>query len=110
MKENNVTNTLESFFKLTTLPEITGTWFNNKEVHLDGFKFIGCRFDNCRLTISSTNFELEKCFLDQETLVLFTSEIAKPIRIYNRKNELAYTHAPFFAPTKNEDGTISITI
>ncbi|MEW8352662.1 MAG: hypothetical protein AB2665_02585 [Candidatus Thiodiazotropha sp.] len=89
-------------------PEINGTWFNGKEVKLDGYKFIGCRFDNCKITVSSTNFEIEDCFIDEKTQIIYSGEIVKTIRLFNSRYEWIYEHAPFFAPTKNADGTITI--
>ncbi|WP_041363950.1 hypothetical protein [Methylomonas methanica] len=89
-------------------PEINGIWFNGKEVKLDGYRFVSCRFDNCKITVSSANFEIENCYIDDYSLIIYSGEIVKPIRLYNSRYEWVYEHAPFFAPTKNADGTITI--
>lgn len=101
-------NTLSLIASLMTKPEIKDAWFNNKEVKLDGFRFVGCRFDNCKLTVSSVNFEIENCHIDATTQILYSGEIIKPIRLFNSRYDWVYQHAPFFAPTKNADGTITI--
>ncbi len=89
-------------------PEIKGTWFNNREVKLDGFRFVSCRFDNCKLTVTSTNFELERCYIDANTVILYGNEIVKPIRLFNSRYEWVYNTMPYFAPVRYQDGTITI--
>jgi len=89
-------------------PEVNSAWFNGKEVKLDGFRFVGCRFDNCKLTISSTNFEIENCFIDKSSQIVYSGDIVKPIRLFNSRYDWTYENMPFFAPTKNPDGTITI--
>ena len=103
-KNPNSSGLLASLF----YPEINSAWFNGKEVNLDGFRFVGCRFDNCKLIISSTNFELENCFIDQSSQIVYGGDIVKPIRLFNSRYDWVYQHMPFFAPTKNIDGTITI--
>jgi hypothetical protein len=89
-------------------PEVQGVWYNTKEVKLDGFRFISCRFDKCVLTVTSTNFELVNCYIGEDTTVQFGSDIAKPIRLFNLRSQWVYTTMPFFAPTLNPDGTITV--
>lgn len=90
-------------------PEITGAWFNNKEIKLDGYNFISCRFDNCKLTITSTNFELNHCYLDEKTLILYGADVLRPIRLFTSRWDWMYKQMPYFAPTLNDDGTITIS-
>lgn len=101
-------NALATLLDLYSKPEVKNVWFNAKEIKLDGYTFRNCRFDNCKLQITSTNFELDSCFIDPTTTIIFGTEIAKPIRIYNVHNDWVYEKLPFFAPQKNSDGTISI--
>lgn len=89
-------------------PEVNGTWFNGKSIKLDGFRFVGCRFDNCILTLSSTNFEIENCFIDNSSQISYAGDIVKPIKLFNSRYDWVYQHMPFFAPTKNPDGTITV--
>lgn len=88
--------------------ELKGIWFNGKEVKLDGFRFVNCRFDNCKLTVSSTNFEIESCHIDDTSQIIYSGDIVKPIRLFNSRYDWIYSNAPFFAPIKNVDGTITI--
>ena len=101
-------NTLGLIAALMHKPELRDVWYNNKEVKLDGFRFVSCRFDNCRLVVTSSNFELEHCFLDSGTVVTYGSEIIKPIRLFTSRYEWFYENMPYFAPTRHEDGTITI--
>ena len=90
--------------------EVKQIWFNKKEVTLDGHKFVGCRFDNCTLKISSVYFEMIHCYLDQETMVVWEGQLVKPLRLFNSRFEWAYSESPYFSPTRHDDGTISITM
>ena len=101
-------NSLGLLSSLLVRPEIKDVWFNAKEVKLDGFLFVGCRFDNCTLILSSTNFEIENCYIDASTKISYAGEIIKPIQLFNSRYDWVYQNAPYFAPTKNADGTITI--
>ena len=94
---------------LTRRPEIKDTWFNGKTVTLDGFNFVGCRFDNCELRVGSEHFEMHNCFVDDKTSVYWSGPILKVIRLFNRNNTWYQSNHPTFAPVKNSDGTITIT-
>ena len=93
---------------LLETPAVEDTWYNGKEIKLDGFKFKNCRFDNCRLIISSSNFSLDHCYIDDKSLIMFSGDIMKIIRIYNRDNQFLKDKVPSYVPTQNDDGTISI--
>ncbi|MBM1143633.1 hypothetical protein GN155_007580 [Alcanivorax sp. ZXX171] len=99
---------MELLSTMMNRPEVKGAWFNGKKIKLDGYRFIGCRFDNCTLTLSSTNFEIEDCFIDNSSLIEYAGEIVKPIKLFNSRYDWVYQNMPFFAPTKNSDGTITI--
>nr|ELR5185536.1 hypothetical protein [Providencia rettgeri] len=88
---------------------VEGMWYNKTDLRLDGYRFIRCRFDACNLTVETARFELVDCFIDASNLTYFSNDIAKVIRLFNYRNEAMYFHAPYFAPLKNPDGTISIT-
>lgn len=104
-KENAYLGALSA---LLLKPEVKNLWYNGSEVKLDGYKFVSCRFDHCTLVITSPNFELHSCFISDDTVVRFGSEIAKPIRLFNLRHNLVYDSMPFFAPIKNADGTITV--
>lgn len=94
---------------LSNRPEVDGVWFLDKVVTLDGYNFKACRFDRCRLNLSSANFELINCHIDDSTEIYYSGVILKPIRLFNSRYQWVYEHMPFFAPERNPDGTISIT-
>ncbi len=87
---------------------LKGVWFNNRDVILDGYRFEDCRFDNCRLSAWSTDFQLIRCLIDASTVVNYGSDASRLIKLFHSRNEWFYTNDPVFAPTRHEDGTISI--
>lgn len=89
-------------------PEVTGVWYNSKDVKLDGYKFKGCRFDRCKLHVTTTNFVLDSCHIDDQTVIYYGGEIVKVIQLFNARNQWMHDHQPVFAPKKNPDNTISI--
>ena len=97
------------FDTLLVMPEVKELWYNGKEVKLDGLKFIGCRFDNCKLHVVSANFELHNCFIDDGTVIHYRGEIVKLIKLFNSRYPWVYESLPNFAPSRNDDGTITIS-
>ena len=97
---------LSSFF---ARPEVNNLYYNGKTVVLDGYKFVGCRFDNCNLQVSSTNFDLIKCVIDSSTVVTYGSAVTRIIRLFNSRYPWAYQNLPAFVPILNSDGSITIT-
>ena len=94
---------------LTARPEARGLWYNEKDVFLDGYNFVSCRFDKCKLYVSSEHFEMRNCFVDDETVIYYDGDIVKVLRLFNSRYPWVYQELPYFAPVKNDDGTISIT-
>lgn len=91
-----------------TMPEVNSIWYNGQQIYLDGFKFVRCRFDNCLLVVTSLNFEIESCFIDESTRIQFLGETIKPIKLFNSRYEWVYEKMPYFAPLRNSDGTITV--
>ena len=89
---------------------VENIWFNNQTVTLDGYYFHQCRFDACKLNISSTNFEIHRCFIDEDTEIYFDGEMIKILKLFHHDSEWMYKHFPKFTPSRHDDGTISITI
>lgn len=89
-------------------PEVRGAWYNKREVKLDGYKFVSCRFDGCHLVVTSTHFELEDCYIDDKTTIVYGGGLIKAIQLYNLRNAWATVTLPAFAPKRNPDGTISV--
>ena len=87
---------------------VEGLWFNQKTVHLTGYKFVRCRFDDCTLVIANGNFSLEKCYLEPDTTIQFAHEAVKLIQLFNKDNQWVSERYPSFSPEEHPDGTISI--
>lgn len=89
-------------------PEVKGLYYNGAQLVLDGYNFVGCRFDNCQLAVNSLNFNLIRCVIDDSTVISYGSSVLKVIELFNSRYDWAYEHFPGFVPTKNPDGTITI--
>jgi hypothetical protein len=89
-------------------PTVQGLYYNGKMVALDGYQFVGCRFDNCTLMVASPNFELINCVIDPSTVIQYGMETVKIVRLFNSRSEWMYASAPGLAPRRNADGTITI--
>lgn len=87
---------------------VSKQWFNGEDVHLDGWAFNNCRFDNCRLHVSSTFFSIEKCFMGEGTTIHYGKEVVKIIQLFHMRNDFMKSQFPHFAPTFHEDGTVSV--
>jgi hypothetical protein len=91
--------------------KVEGLWFETKKLVLDGYSFNGCRFDNCTLVVSSTNFDLTNCLIDERCVIEYGNEITKIIQLFNSQWEQAYHRwASPFVPKKNPNGSITITL
>ena len=88
--------------------QVNDVWFNDRAVSLDGYNFQSCRFDNCKLHIASANFEMHKCFVDDNTVIFYHGEMVKILRLFNCRYHWIYQKLPYFAPVRHENGTISI--
>ena len=89
-------------------PVAKGLYYNGKTITLDGFQFIECRFDNCKLIVNGTNFEIVKCVIDVSTSIQFGRDPTKVIRLYNTENEPLLGPDPEFHAIKNPDGSVTV--
>ncbi|WP_460061008.1 hypothetical protein [Pseudomonas sp. S2_A05] len=87
-------------------PSVDGLWYNNKVIKLDGWNFQSCRFDNCRLIIETPHFTVKNCFIDGSNSVEIQGVLMNAVKFLNMNAPMA-VH-PFYQPTKNPDGTVSI--
>lgn len=95
---------------LWTRPEVRGLYYNGQVIKLDGYKFVGCRFDNCVLQVSSDNFELVQCVIDATTRVEYSANVSKLIKLFvGRYHWASQVFPTFFLPTKNPDGSETIS-
>jgi hypothetical protein len=105
--QDNAVTLIAALAGLTT-PEVRNVWYNGKVVSIDGYKFVDCRFDKCDLHVSSLEFEFERCFISDDTRLIYGSKVARPIALFFSKIELFDKAYPDFAPTRHDDGTISL--
>ena len=85
---------------------VTDQLFQNRDMYIDGYRFINCSFHNCRLVILRGTFELHHCLMASGTRT-FGEEAMKSIQLYAQGHpNLQYNAA--FAPKQNADGTVSI--
>lgn len=98
-----------SLASLLSRPEVNGLYYLRKKIVLDGYTFIGCRFDACTLEVLSTNFDLINCIIDPSTSITYGSSVVKIIKLFNSRYPWAPEYFPGFVPTQNADGTITIT-
>ncbi len=101
------TNSLAAL--MSSRPEVNGMYYLRKKITLDGYSFIGCRFDGCTLEISTTNFDLINCIVDPSTSITYAPAVLKIIKLFTSRLTWAPQHFPGFVPTYNADGTITIT-
>jgi hypothetical protein len=90
-------------------PEVRGLYYNGQRISLSGYKFVSCRFDNCILDIPSGDFDLLNCVIDASTVVSYGGDTMKIIKLFTSKLEWAYSTWPDLVPTRNTDGSITIT-
>ena len=99
-------NQLEEFAKRVKVEDL---WFNKKTVPLDGYHFSHCRFDNCQLSLNTSNFEMTRCFIDTSSMVVFGGEIVSVLKLFHRHNPQADQFMPGLVPIRHDDGTITIS-
>jgi hypothetical protein len=104
--EEPARNVFESLLKKYT-PRIESQWYNNQTFSLDGYTFVGCRFDNCTLYIATGMFSLDHCFFAQCTL-WYLDDAYRVIRSYHITEVEGGKKYPSLAPVWHEDGTLSI--
>lgn len=87
-------------------PVNDGLWFHHKVVKLDGWHFVGCRFDNCKLVIDTPYFVLRNCFIDGSNLIEMQGALVNAVQFLNLTPGQALKQ--MFQPTRNPDGTYSV--
>ena len=85
---------------------ITDQLFQNRDIFIDGYRFINCSFRDCRLVILRGTFEMHHCLIVAGSRT-FGEEAMKSIQLYTQ----GYPNLQFstvFGANQNADGTISI--
>lgn len=97
-----------SAFEIAQMPEIKFAFFKDKDITLDGWRLIGCRFENCTLNVSSSYFSIERCFVDAKTVVQWEGDAIKLVQLFNMRDDDMRAAMPEFAAVKNSDGSYTI--
>lgn len=107
--QNPLTQYPTAYDIFNNLEKVTGLYFNGKTIRVDGYHFIGCRFDNCLLEVMTDNFIIEKCVIDERCNVNFYGGPTRVIQLFSRiyENPEA-TFGREFSPTRHKDGSITI--
>ena len=97
----------ESVHKMLSdmLITVDDQYFENRDIFIDGYRFINCVFKNCRLQILRGTFELHHCFMDGGTRI-WGEDAQKCIQFFTFETSLQV--APEFQAKVNSDGTISV--
>lgn len=92
------------------LIDVQGNYYNGKVLAADGYRFNGCRFDRCTISVGSNNFEFVNCVFDETTQISFHDQAAQPIRLFLVKvpAEVQVKFNNFFWPLYQPDGTVSV--
>src|ERR1043166_4134699 len=78
---------LDSLSKIVYPPEVNGLYYRGKILVLDGYRFTNCRFDNCTLQVSTTNFSLVHCVIDDLTTIQYGGDTLKLVKLFNSRFE-----------------------
>lgn len=103
-------NALAAALGLGTALEARGLYYNNKQIKLDGYRFIECRFDNCVLVVHSTNFAIERCIIDERCSIMYGNSLIKVIQLFTSRYSWLADQIPSLAPVRNPDGSVSIGV
>jgi hypothetical protein len=96
------------FEQLFGRPVVQGLYYNGKAIKLDGYKFVGCRFDNCTLMTETGNFEVIDCVVDPSTSIQYGEQALKVVKLFNLHNQWMHANFPVFTPIKHSNGSVSI--
>lgn len=103
-----VFNNLATGLGLPVNPIVKGQWFKDQVMRLDGWQFQNCRFDGCKLHVATASISLDRCYIDEQTMIIFEGAVLNIVRLFHVRNNYMKDQFPFFAPTYHADGTISI--
>ena len=85
---------------------ITDQVFQDRDIYLDGYRFINCSFVRCRVYVHRGTFELHHCLIGGGTSIL-DQDALKSVQFYALATP-NLEHSAGFSAQKNSDGTISI--
>lgn len=62
-------------------PTIEDRWFKDQSINIDGYTFVRCRFDRCKLVTERATFAFRNCYLDPQTGLFFNGAALKLVRL-----------------------------
>lgn len=79
---SSIVEALRGFGAQPSSTEVKGLYFNGQTVHLDGYRFVRCRFDNCTMVVSTLDFEFVECIIDPSTTVHYSNRLVKLLKLF----------------------------
>lgn len=52
-----------------SLAKVDNSYWKDETIQLDGYHFRRCRFNNCQLIFSTTNYKLDHCRIDDNCTI-----------------------------------------
>lgn len=91
-------------------PQAVGQYYRDQKILIDGYHFIGCRFDRCHLVVNSSNFEFTNCIIDVDCRIQYMANLAPLFQLFMSRYDWATEEyfPAFFVPARNLDGSITI--
>ena len=88
---------------------VKGLWFEDRELSLDGYEFVECRFDSCRLHVNNAqNVTLQRCYISKDTHFIYGQSALSAIKLFNLKTDWYYENAAVYVPERDEKGRITL--
>lgn len=85
---------------------VSDQMFQNRDIYIDGYRFINCSFINCRLFVLRGTFEFHHCLMNQGSRI-WAEDAMKCAQFYTLwKPE--WQASPEFSAKMHADGTFSI--
>jgi len=94
-------------------PAIEDRWFKDETINVDGYTFVRCRFDRCKLITVNATFAFRNCYIDTLSSIFFNGPALKIARllthvlVQNGRVTLRPDEAGLL-PTLHPDGTFTL--
>jgi hypothetical protein len=89
------------------LINVSSQYFKDQDIFVDGYRFMNCYLENCRLITNRGTFEFHHCLLTPNSKRLYGEEAQKCLQLYSLDNPTPALHEKL-KPTIHADGTFSI--
>jgi len=87
-------------------PNVQNRYYKDETVHLDGYTFTNCCFNNCTLVTETGAFSIKNCLILPNCKIHFGPAATRVIQLWNVSNQ--NIQWPFFNPQIHPDGSITI--